>query len=174
MQRRSALPVRSCRNNNRRASGGLMQRRITYAFVAILVFVSIQLLGCGGSTTVTITPMVPATGTVGVGYLGTLTATGSNGSFMWTVAGLPAGVMASGTATATLIVSGTPTTAGTSAFTAVVTDSKGHAAMFAVSILISAPTQTINISGSFPATGAVGSVYTGSLTASGGTAPYMW
>jgi hypothetical protein len=153
-----------------------MQRRNTYAFVLSLVFLSIQLLGCGGgkSTPVAIGGSLPATGTVGAGYLGTLMATGGSGSYMWTVGGLPAGVMASGTTTATLTVSGTPTTAGTSAFTATVTDSKGHTATFSVSIVISAATQTITITGSLPATGTVGTAYTGSLTASGGTAPYMW
>jgi Putative Ig domain len=153
-----------------------MQRRNTYALLLSLVFVSIQFLGCGGgkSTPVTIGGSLPATGTVGAGYLGTLTATGGSGSYMWTVGGVPAGVMASGTTTATLTVSGTPTTAGTSAFTATVTDSKGHTATFSVSIVISAATQTLTITGSLPATGTVGSAYTGSLTASGGTAPYMW
>src|SRR5579862_2009360 len=84
--------------------GGFMQRRNLYALLLSLVFVSLQLLGCGGGKKipVTISNSVPATGTVGVGYLGTLTATGGSGSYMWTVGGLPAGVMASGTTTATL------------------------------------------------------------------------
>jgi large repetitive protein len=153
-----------------------MQRRNTYAFLLSLVFLSIQLLGCGGgkSAPVAIGGSLPATGTVGVGYLGTLMATGGSGSYMWTVGGLPAGIMASGTTTPMLTVSGTPTAAGTSAFTATVTDSKGHTATFSISIMISAATQTITITGSLPATGAVGTAYTGSLTASGGTAPYMW
>lgn len=152
-----------------------MRLRTSYAFLLSLVFLSIQLLGCGGNNAaIMIGGSLPATGTVGAGYLGTLTATGGSGSYMWTVGGLPAGVMASGTATATLTVSGTPTTAGTSAFTATVTDSKGHTATFSVSIVISAATQTITITGSLPATGTVGTAYTGSLTASGGTAPYMW
>lgn len=153
-----------------------MQRRNLYALLLSLVFVSLQLLGCGGGKKipVTISSSVPATGTVGVGYLGTLTATGGSGSYMWTVGGLPAGVMASGTTTATLTISGTPTTAGTSPFTATVTDSKGHTANFSVSIVISAATPTITITGSLPATGTVGAMYSGSLTASGGTAPYTW
>ena len=154
-----------------------MQRRNLSAFLLSLVFVSLQLLGCGGggkSNPVAIGGTVPATGTVGVGYLGTLTATGGSGSYMWTVGGLPAGVMASGTMTATLTVSGTPTTAGTSSFTATVTDSKGHTANFSVSIVISAATPAITITGSLPAAGTVGVPYTGSLTASGGTAPYSW
>jgi large repetitive protein len=153
-----------------------MRRRTTYAFLLSLLFVSIQLLGCGGggSSPITINPTVPATGTVGAGYLGTASVTGGSGSYMWAVTGLPPGVMASGTTTATLTISGTPTTAGTSAFSATVTDSKGHTAMFAVSIVISAATPTITITGTLPATGTVGTAYTGSLTASGGTAPYMW
>jgi hypothetical protein len=153
-----------------------MQRRNLYALLLSLVFVSLQLLGCGGGKKipVTISNSVPATGTVGVGYLGTLTATGGSGTYMWTVGGLPAGVMASGTTTATLTISGTPTMAGTSPFTATVTDSKGHTANFSVSIVISAATPAITITGSLPATGTVGTMYSGSLTASGGTAPYMW
>ena len=153
-----------------------MQRRNTYAFLLSLLFVSIQLLGCGGgkSVALAIGGSVPATGTVGAAYLGTLTATGGSGSYMWTVSGLPAGVMASGTTTATLTISGTPTAAGTSPFSATVTDTKKHTANFSVSIVISAATPTITITGSLPATGTVGVAYTGSLTASGGTAPYTW
>jgi hypothetical protein len=153
-----------------------MQRRATYAFFLSLIFLSIQLLGCGGgnNAAIMIGGSVPATGTVGASYLGTLMATGGSGSYMWTVGGLPPGVMASGATTATLSVSGTPTTAGTFAFMATVTDSKGHTATSSVSIVISAATPTITITGTLPATGTVGAPYTGSLTASGGTAPYMW
>jgi hypothetical protein len=60
-------------------------------------------------------------GTVGTAYSTTLTASGGNAPFSWKVSSgsLPAGLTLSSAG----VVSGTPTTAGTSTFTAKVTDS---------------------------------------------------
>jgi hypothetical protein len=59
-------------------------------------------------------------GVVGTAYSATLTATGGNGTYTWSLASgsLPAGLSLSSTGT----ISGTPTTAGSSSFTVRVTD----------------------------------------------------
>ena len=89
-----------------------MRSRNFLGFVLALVVASIQLIGCGGGDKqIVITGSLPSSGTVGTSYSGTLTASGGNGDFSWTVTGLPAGVSATGTDSATVSVSGTPTTA---------------------------------------------------------------
>jgi hypothetical protein len=163
-----------------RTLGDFMQRRNTHGFLLSLVWISIQVLGCGGggkSTPVTIGGSLPATGTVGAGYVGTLTASGGSGSYMWAVGGLPAGVMASGTTTAMLTVSGTPTTAGTSALTATVTDSKGLTATSTVSIVISAAAGqlAVTLPAGYPLTATLGTAYAAPApNVSGGTPPYTF
>jgi hypothetical protein len=150
-----------------------MPVRNFYAYVLTLFFVAATLVGCGGgSKPITISGTLPATGTVGVAYSGSLTAAGGNGDYTWSVTGLPAGVTASNTTSATVMVSGTPTTAGTAAVTYSVRDTKGRVQSGSASVVISGP--TVAISGTLAATGTVGTAYAGSLTASGGTAPYTW
>jgi hypothetical protein len=150
-----------------------MASRNFFAYLLALFFVAATLVGCGGgSRPITISGTLPATGTVGVAYSGSLTAAGGNNDYTWTVSGLPAGVTASNTTSATVTVSGTPTAAGTAAVTYSVRDTKGRIQSGSASIVISAP--TVAISGTLAATGTVGTAYTGSLTASGGTGPYTW
>lgn len=68
-------------------------------------------------------PYVLSSGTVGVAYSATITASGGSGgpswTYTWTVSGLPPGLSSasSGTNKKTLTISGTPTTAGTYNFT---------------------------------------------------------
>ena len=109
-------------------------------------------------------------GTVGAAYQQTLTASGGAGGYSWTVTAgsLPAGLSLSVTGSLT----GTPSAAGTSSFTAQVTDSSGAKATQALSILIAAPQLTITTS-SLP-NGTVGAAYQQTLTASGGTGGYSW
>ena len=150
-----------------------MPVRNFYTYVLALFFVAATLVGCGGgSRPITISGTLPATGTVGVAYSGSLTAAGGNNDYSWSVSGLPAGVTASNTTSATVTISGTPTTAGTAAVTYSVRDTKGRMQSGSASVVISAP--TVAISGTLAATGTVGTAYAGTLTASGGTAPYTW
>jgi hypothetical protein len=150
-----------------------MPVRNFYTYVLALVFVAATLVGCGGgSKPITISGSLPATGTVGVAYSGSLTAAGGNNDYTWSVTGLPAGITPSNTTSATVTIAGTPTTAGTAAVTYTVRDTKGRVQSGSASVVISAP--TIAISGTLAGTGTVGTAYTGSLTASGGTAPYTW
>ena len=101
-----------------------MRSRNFLAFLLALFVVSVQLIGCGGGeSAVTISGSLPATGTVGTAYSGSLTAAGGSGSYTWTITGLPAGISASGTTTATVTISGTPTAAGSSSITR---DTHGH------------------------------------------------
>ena len=63
-----------------------------------------------------------------------------------------------------------PTTLGTYTFTVRVTDKNGAFADDTRTVTVSRP----SVNGSFPEGAIVGDYYSGSLTASGGTAPYKW
>src|SRR6185503_1549032 len=69
-------------------------------------------------------------------------------------------------------ISGTPTTAGSSTFTVRTTDSASQAATASLSLAITPPTLAVTTS-SLPG-GTVGTAYSQSLAASGGTPPYSW
>lgn len=113
-------------------------------------------------------------GTVGVGYSQPVAASGGTGAgYAWVIdsGALPPGLaLTAGTPTAT--VDGTPTLPGSYSFVLRVTDSglntttRGYSVTIAGDILISPP---------FPLPQpAVGSPYTLTLTASGGTGTYNW
>jgi hypothetical protein len=155
-----------------------MPRRNSLLLFAGLIFVCFQILGCGcnGSPKIKISGSFPATGTVNSAYgPATITASGGKGTLTWgTPAGLPPGVVVEQPpGPGQLTIGGTPTTAGSYNVSATVTDSKGHSATYMVTIVI-APAPGVTISGTLPATGTVGTAYTGSLTASGGATPYSW
>jgi hypothetical protein len=88
------------------------------ALLLAMFVTGIQLIGCGGESAVKITGSLPSSGTVGTAYTGSLTASGGSDSYTWIVTGLPTGVTASGTSSATVSVSGTPTAAGSFSVTA--------------------------------------------------------
>jgi alpha-tubulin suppressor-like RCC1 family protein len=85
-----------------------------------------------GAPTVT-TAGLPS-GTVGVAYSSTLTATGGISPYAWSSTGLPAGVVSS----ATGVVSGTPTKVGMSSVTVVVTDSAGRTGSAVLALTVAA------------------------------------
>ena len=120
----------------------------------------------------TASPMPPAT--TNVAYSQNLTAAGGTPPFTWIVVpgsgALPAGMSLSPAG----VISGTPTTPGTSNFTVRATDSGSPAqtAEKALSIVVSTPL-TITTASPMP-TGLQGVSYSQTLTASGGTAPYTW
>ena len=104
-----------------------MRSRNLIALVFAFVMGGIRLVGCGsGTSPVVISGTLPMGGTVGTAYTGSLTASGGNGNYTWSVTGLPPGVMSSGTSTSTLALAGTPTTAGTFTVAATVSDTKGN------------------------------------------------
>ncbi len=112
-------------------------------------------------------------GTIGSAYSNLLQATGGTAPYAWsiTAGALPAGLSL---ASATGIISGTPTAIGTAHFTATVTDagSPAQTASVAISLVIAPATLTIT-SPTLPA-GTQSAGYSGMLQSSGGTAPYTW
>jgi hypothetical protein len=130
-----------------------------------------------GSISITTASLPP--GEVGSPYTGTLQAGGGSGSgYQWCVVeaggscdngsgALPAGLTLAGTG----IISGTPTSAGSSTFTVKVTDSQGNSATAQLSITIQ-PKLVISTT-SLPA-GVVRDPYTAAIAYSGGLGPYTW
>jgi len=108
--------------------------------------------------------------TVGAAYNQTLTASGGTSPYSWSISGgsLPAGLSI---VASTGAITGTPTTAGTSNFTAMVTDNVSATATKALSIVIN-PAITITTS-SLPAD-TVGIAYNQTLAATGGTGALTW
>ena len=123
---------------------------------------------------ITTSATLPA-GTVGTGYSQALAATGGTTPYTWTTTttggqtGLPGGVtLSSGTLT------GTPTASGTFTFNIKVTDSAtSPASVLQAESLTITPKLAITTSATLPA-GTVGTSYSQTLAATGGTTPYTW
>ncbi|WP_198137590.1 Ig domain-containing protein [Terriglobus sp. TAA 43] len=111
-------------------------------------------------------------GTVNVSYVAVLQASGGTSPYNWSIASgtLPAGLNLS----ATGIISGTPTAAGTSTFTAQVKDAAGAIATLNLTLKINAASSggTLTIATSTLPSGTVQIAYAASITITGGTAPY--
>ncbi|HYP08848.1 MAG TPA: putative Ig domain-containing protein [Bryobacteraceae bacterium] len=128
----------------------------------------LQITIAAGAPTITTTSLV--SGTVGQPYSATLSATGGTPPYNWAVSAgaLPAGL----TLASNGAIAGTPTTAGTSTFTARVTDAANRSATRDLQITITAGAPTITTSSL--SGGTVGQPYSASLAAGGGTPPYAW
>ncbi|MBB4096888.1 putative Ig domain-containing protein [Sphingomonas kyeonggiensis] len=126
--------------------------------------------------TITITPATVPAGMPGSAYSQTLTASGGTSGYSFTLAAgstLPVGV----TLSTGGVLAGTPTSAGTFAFTVDATDSTtGTGAPFkgsqAYSLVIGTPTITVDTT-TLPAATVAGA-YSQTLAASGGTGPYHY
>jgi hypothetical protein len=118
----------------------------------------------------TVTTTSLASGTVGIAYSQTLTASGGTGGYAWSISTgtLPPGLNLSAAGT----ISGTPTTAGTTNLTVQVKDSSGAAAGKPLTIAIAAPPLTIT--SAVLAAGEQGAAYLQVLAATGGTGSYTW
>ncbi len=112
-----------------------------------------------------------ANGVVGVSYSQTISASGGTAPYSYTVTSgsLPAGLNIDGP---TGIISGTPTTAGNSTFTITATDSNSCTGTKDYTIKI-CPLITLSPASPLPG-GSVGTPYSQTITAAGGTAPYVF
>ena len=119
---------------------------------------------------VTVTSLAGATAEIA--YSANLTATGGVVPYSWSISAgaLPAGMSLSSSG----IISGTPTTVGSYSFTVKVTDSKASTATKTLSIAVAAPvTKLAIVTSALPA--ATRKIpYKQTLSATGGTTPYMW
>jgi hypothetical protein len=112
----------------------------------------------------------PPAGTVNMPYSAALTATGGTAPYTWTISSgsLPAGLTLSNGG----VIAGTPTAAGTSSFTATVTDAVNATASVKATITIGTGGATLTITTSTLPSGTVGVAYTATLGVTGGTSPY--
>jgi hypothetical protein len=125
------------------------------------------------TSTLTINGTLPLTGSVGTAYAGTLTATGGSGTYTWKIEGLPDGLTATNSTSATVTVAGSPTAAKSYQVTITLTDSANNTAASSETLQISSA-PVLTITGALSPTATVATAFTGSLTATGGTTPYAW
>ncbi|WP_425329578.1 putative Ig domain-containing protein [Stappia indica] len=114
-----------------------------------------------------------ANGEVGAAYSQSFTASGGTSPYSYavTAGALPDGL----TLAANGALSGTPTTAETANFTVTATDANNHTGNAAYSIQVDAPVViSLNPAAGSLANGEVGTAYSQSFTASGGTSPYTY
>jgi hypothetical protein len=147
----------------------IVNRSLFYLF---LVFSTFMLAGCGGSSGhsgVVITTTSLPEGTVGTSYVQTIAASGGTTPYSWSISAgaLPAGFSLN---EATGVISGTPTTTAIVNFTVTVTDSSSPARTASQSLSITALAVTTV---SLPVA-TVGTAYSQTLAASGGTNNYTW
>jgi large repetitive protein len=109
-------------------------------------------------------------GMVGIPYSQTLAASGGGAPYTWsrTIGNLPAGLTLNAT---NGVISGTPTSAGSSSFTVQVTDSIGNPVSQNLSIVVAA---SLVISTTSLPSVFTGESYSQTLAANGGTTPYTW
>jgi len=128
----------------------------------------------------TITGSTLPTVNVGNAYSQVLQASGGTAPYTWSITSgqLPSGLSLS---PSTGAISGTPTASGTANFTATVMDSSSpaQAASVAMSLVVAprsnlAPPSPLSILAPNSTTGAIGSAYSMTLAATGGTGPYSW
>ncbi len=155
----------------------LMTSRKSSLFLYLALLFCLVDWGCGGSSQPTPTELSIAggaalpNGQVSVAYSATLSAMGGTAPYTWSVTsgGLPAGLTLSSSG----LISGTATAAGSSTFTAQVSDAEStpQKATAQLSITIVLP---LSIVTNPLANGILNSAYNQSLAATGGMAPYSW
>jgi hypothetical protein len=154
-----------------------MARRYFCVVILVMLFAGVQIAGCGGGGS-TVTPLAVSTsslpdGTVGVLYSTLLRASGGTPPYVWsqTSSGsMPPGVTLGSNGNFV----GTPTASGTfGPYVFLVTDSAGNKASTA-SLTIKIIASTLTIATTSLPNGVVGTAYTATLSASGGTRPYTW
>jgi hypothetical protein len=130
--------------------------------------------GGGGSPLTITTPSPLPAGTVGLQYTQHFAASGGRSPYTWAVTAgeLPAGLALQQEGT----LRGTPSTTGTAHFTVGVVDSAGSTATgdFSLTINSGSGDDALTILTTSLAQGTVGTSYSQSLSAAGGTSPYSW
>lgn len=106
----------------------------------------------------------------GAMYSTTFFAFGGTQPYQFTVSGLPSGVTSSSAATS-VTLSGSPTAAGSYNILVTGTDANNLSASYPYTLSVIG---ALSMAGTPPATGNVGSPYSGSVAASGGTGPYTY
>ncbi len=123
---------------------------------------------------VTITTTSLPNGVPGQPYSASLQASGGTAPYTWSVASgsLPAGLSLSSGG----VISGTPTSAGTSTFTVKATDSSASPGPYSATqqLTITVPLSSLVITTSSLPTGVLTQAYSATLQAQGGTPPYSW
>lgn len=127
----------------------------------------------GGGSALKFAVTTLPTGAAGTTYSAALQVSGGTSPYTFSLVtgSLPSGLVLS----ATGAISGKPTGSGTSDFTIQVSDSSSPAQTVqqAFSLTINPPNSVVITTSSLP-NGTIGSAYSSSLSASGGTAPYTW
>jgi Putative Ig domain len=114
--------------------------------------------------------------TKGVAYVATINTIGASGPFTWTITSgiLPAGLTLSSSNTASVNITGTPTTVGTSNVTLQATNGSGTPISQSFTITVNPPPNLTITTPSTIAPGTIGQFYTYTLQAAYGTPPYTW
>jgi hypothetical protein len=112
------------------------------------------------------------TGVVGMPYSASLAASGGTGSYTWALTNgtLPAGIVFN---PSTVVLSGTPAGMGSASLTFTVTDSGDPPQTKSVSLVLAVASALSVAPATLPG-GVVGTAYSSTLAASGGTTPYTW
>ena len=123
--------------------------------------------------TLTITTLGLPGGTLNVPYSQTLSASGGTTPYTWSVSSgaLPPGLQLNPT---TGVISGTPTKTGPNLFTVTLTDFAGLTAQQQLNISIAASATPPSITSGNAFSGTVGTPFSQTLTATGGTPSYTW
>jgi hypothetical protein len=126
-----------------------------------------------GCPSLTLTPMTLANGVLGTAYNQTLTASpaGGNYSYAVTVGSLPPGLTLNGT---TGVLSGAPTAGGSYAFAVTTTGWGACTRTQSYNLLVTGTCSTITVNPTSLPAGALGTAYTQTVSATGGTTPYSY
>ena len=136
----------------------------------ILCAIALTAAAAQAALIVILTLLLP-NGTVGVSYSQEISTLGGRRPFSWsiTAGALPPGLTISSQSG---IISGTPSAAGSFSFTVKVTDRDGDSDSRSLQISVDATAPTVTTS-SLPG-GTIGTGYSQTLTASGGSGAYTW
>jgi hypothetical protein len=141
----------------------------TATHVFILAITSAQ---AAGNAAISITTSALPGATLGVPYSQTLQSTGGSGTVVWSVlaGALPAGLSLSTAG----VVSGTPTLAGTSAITVLVTSGVATATQNLSLVVSTTPASSVAITTTSIPSGTIGTFYSQTLKATGGSGTFIW